>query len=367
MCQLTLQRHKDQVWFCSFSPSSPHRFATLSKDGALHLYSISGSVVTQDLAILSYLECLSLAWSGQSDAYLLVGARDNCAYLFSSRDGSLVMKTSEHSKGVQQAIFTSDDARVLVLGQDQRLCVYNLGSRQLEESVQNVKLYEDMALVRSRDRAPMLVFSGLATLELRTVWKQEGISIEMDDNITAITASRDGCHLLCNISMSKPRIELLSFEGPSWGKSVQKYRGHQQSNYILRPQFGGCSENLVLCGSEDCCVLVWRRDSGELLMQLKNHFQIVNSISWSAGLNCLVSGSDDTTVKLWATLNAPYTLSVVRPAQIKSLNARMRLGESSESEKDEQADYRSQDEYMSEQDEADEDVEGWDLMTGMRH
>jgi WD40 repeat protein len=118
VCQLTLQRHKDQVWFCSFSPSSPHRFATLSKDGALHLYSISGSVVTQDLAILSYLECLSLTWSGQSDAYLLVGARDNCAYLFSSKDGSLVMKTSEHSKGVQQAIFSSDDARVLVLGQD---------------------------------------------------------------------------------------------------------------------------------------------------------------------------------------------------------------------------------------------------------
>jgi hypothetical protein len=98
--------------------------------------------------------------------------------------------------------------------------VYNVVSRQLEESVQNVKLYEDMALVRSRDHAPMLVFSGLATLELRTVWKQEGISIEMDDNITAITASRDGCHLLCNISMTKPRIELLSFEGPSWGKSV---------------------------------------------------------------------------------------------------------------------------------------------------
>jgi WD40 repeat protein len=102
-------------------------------------------------------------------------------------------------------------------------------------------------------------------------------------------------------------------------------------------------------------------------MQLKSHFQIVNSISWSASLNCLLSGSDDTTVKLWATPNEPFTLSVVRPAQLKSLNARMRLGESSESQKDEQVDYRSQDEYMSEQDEADEDVEGWDLMTGMRH
>ncbi len=46
-------------------------------------------------------------------------------------------------------------------------------NKQLVESVQNVKLYEDMALVRNKDSEPMLVFSGLATLEVRNLenWK----------------------------------------------------------------------------------------------------------------------------------------------------------------------------------------------------
>ena len=62
----------------------------------------------------------------------------------------------------------------------------------------------------------MLVFSGKSTLEFRSMsndaWKKDGIMVEVDDNITAITASREGTHLLVNISMTKPRIELISFD-----------------------------------------------------------------------------------------------------------------------------------------------------------
>lgn len=62
----------------------------------------------------------------------------------------------------------------------------------------------------------MLVFSGKSTLEFRSMsndaWKKEGVMVEVDDNITAITASREGTHLLVNISMTKPRIELISFD-----------------------------------------------------------------------------------------------------------------------------------------------------------
>jgi hypothetical protein len=63
----------------------------------------------------------------------------------------------------------------------------------------------------------MVCFSGKCTLELRNLqndaWKREGLYIEMDDCITAIQASKDGLYLLVNISMQKPRIELLSFNG----------------------------------------------------------------------------------------------------------------------------------------------------------
>lgn len=80
--------------------------------------------------------------------------------------------------------------------------------------------------------------------------------IEVSDTITAINLSRDGTFMLANISMTKPRIECWHL--PT-GESRGKYRGHDQSNYILRPAFGGLNERLVLCGSEDSSICIWHR------------------------------------------------------------------------------------------------------------
>lgn len=74
--------------------------------------------VTHDLTIMTYLECVSLAWSTQSDRYLVVGARDHCSYLFNSRDGTLVMKTNVHTKAVQSVLFCQEDSKIVVLGLD---------------------------------------------------------------------------------------------------------------------------------------------------------------------------------------------------------------------------------------------------------
>ena len=49
-------------------------------------------------------------------------------------------------------------------------------------------------------------------------------------------------------SMKKPRVELYDI---NTSECLQKFRGHEQKNYILRPSFGGLNERLVICGSED--------------------------------------------------------------------------------------------------------------------
>jgi hypothetical protein len=54
-------------------------------------------------------------------------------------------------------------------------------------------------------------------------WKQEGQKFEMDDTITAVTASKSGQYCLVNQSFSKPRIDLLQFDarqGVSHGTAV---------------------------------------------------------------------------------------------------------------------------------------------------
>lgn len=82
---------------------------------------------------MTYLECVSLAWSQQSDKYLLVGARDHCCYIFNSADGSLVMKTQCNGKAVVGALMCESDSKVMVLGLDQKLAVYSLTSKQIED------------------------------------------------------------------------------------------------------------------------------------------------------------------------------------------------------------------------------------------
>ena len=81
--------------------------------------------------------------------------------------------------------------------------------------------------------------------------------------------SKDGRYLLANVSMKKPHIDCWDL---IQGACVRQYVGHVQSDYILRPVFGGADESLVLCGSEDCFIYVWSRKLGVLLSKIGGHF-----------------------------------------------------------------------------------------------
>jgi hypothetical protein len=60
----------------------------------------------------------------------------------------------------------------------------------------------------------------------------------------------------------------------------------------------------------------------------------VNSVSWSNSFNLLISGSDDTSVKVWTTEDSILVFNGARPQSTRSLSAKVRRGnESSESEK----------------------------------
>jgi WD40 repeat protein len=69
--------------------------------------------------------------------------------------------------------------------------------------------------------------------------------------------------------MVKPRIECWDLVK---GICTKKYRGHEQKDYVLRPSFGGASERLVLCGSEDSLIYIWCRETTELLAKIQGHF-----------------------------------------------------------------------------------------------
>lgn len=85
------------------------------------------------------------------------------------------------------------------------------------------------------------------------------------------------------------------------GKPVGQFFGHRQHRYVLRPTFCGHRDELLAMGSEDCCVYLWNRKSSGYIHQLEGHSGVVNSLTWASNgkAGILVSGSDDTTVRLW--------------------------------------------------------------------
>ncbi len=78
-------------------------------------------------------ECVSLAWSNTSDKYLVVGCKDANIYVINVNDGSVYLKVNPHTKGIQQALFTPDDQRVIAVGTDQKLSVISMLTKQAED------------------------------------------------------------------------------------------------------------------------------------------------------------------------------------------------------------------------------------------
>ena len=55
----------------------------------------------------------------------------------------------------------------------------------------------------------------------------------------------------------------------------------------------------VLSGSDDTTLKLWAADTGYLIRTFSGHTGIVNSVAFSPDGVRIISGSDDTTIKLW--------------------------------------------------------------------
>jgi WD40 repeat protein len=65
------------------------------------------------------------------------------------------------------------------------------------------------------------------------------------ESVTSMFLSRDGTHLLVNLSISE--IHLWSLKEK---KIVNKYFGQKQGRFVIRSTIGGLNENFILSGSE---------------------------------------------------------------------------------------------------------------------
>lgn len=69
---------------------------------------------------------LALNWTNTDDRWILTAGSDNCARIWDTRTGRLVLVLEKHKDTIQQAIFSPDDSKVVTIGTDKQLIVWDI-------------------------------------------------------------------------------------------------------------------------------------------------------------------------------------------------------------------------------------------------
>ena len=72
-----------------------------------------------------------------------------------------------------------------------------------------------------------------------------------------------------------------------------------QSRLVLRGCYVSPAMDVGAVGSEDCSVRIVHLASGRCLRRLTGHTGAVSCVAWSRQRHCIVSASDDHTLRLW--------------------------------------------------------------------
>ena len=113
---------------------------------------------------------------------------------------------------------------------------------------------------------------------------------------------------------------------------VHRSGGFIQSRLVLRGCYVSSSLDVCAVGSEDCSVSVLHLPSGRRLRRLVGHSGAVNCVAWSRQRQCLVSASDDHTLRVW---RLRHDQPIPRRAAVGDSNGQQLAGAEEDSEDDE--------------------------------
>lgn len=138
--------------------------------------------------------------------------------------------------------------------------------------------------------------------------------VKLNGRLTSCNVSANGKHLLLNIAPDELQVwdisPLDSFDPPFL---KQKLFGQSQANFMVRSCFGylntyDMTEELVLSGSDDGYIYIWRLSDGKLITRVQGHTALCNSVDWNRFFvhkqgrdygKYWCSVGDDRLVKIW--------------------------------------------------------------------
>lgn len=145
--------------------------------------------------------------------------------------------------------------------------------------------------------------------------------LSLNGRLTSCSVSSNGRYMLLSIAPEELQLwdisPLDNFEKPFL---KQKFLGQSQATYMVRLSFGYLStatnkEELILSGSDDGNIYIWRLETGQLITRVRGHHGLCNAVDWNRFYK--PTGHDEDYGLLWSSVGDDKLVKIWGPKTFK--------------------------------------------------
>ncbi|TAQ86763.1 hypothetical protein B7494_g4927 [Chlorociboria aeruginascens] len=267
---LELDKHTGQVWQVKFSHDGS-RLATCGEDGTTVIYDVATFEVLQVLADHES-GVGSLAWS-PDDSLIVTCAQDRRA-----RTGSIIRTLARFGEPVSSCVWAPDGNSFVTgcLDKERNLCQWSLSGELIYDWGRSHRI-QDLAVTPNGNR---LIAMGHERHIFVYNFITRELEYEMDFgvNLCSLGISQNSRYLLINQTDAKTRLFDINTR-----ETLHIFSsGGEPGRNAIRSTFGGANESFVVSGSETGYIYIYHRENGTLIDKLQHHKSgCCNAVSWN--------------------------------------------------------------------------------------
>ena len=300
---LSFTQHNDEIYSVALSPDS-QKIASAGTDGLVKVWDAqTGRVSAEFSGHPVVIFCVAWQPDGQRIASAGSEGRLHSVKVWDARNGREAFTLPagrEHSAVPHFAVVFRPDGRYLVTGKGNGAVeVWDAGTGR-EVGTLGTHDREIRGLVFSSDGRHLASASSEGIVK---IWDANRLDQKSEARLT-LQARVPGASLNVAFSPDGRRLATGGAENTIiiWdvetGRELDTLRGHNGEVYTLAFSPDADGRWLASAG-EDSALKIWDSHAGTLVRSFRGHTGLVSSVAFSADGRRLVSGSRDTTVKVW--------------------------------------------------------------------
>lgn len=296
----------------AFSPNGT-QVLTASNDGDIRIYDTQTSDLVADLVTRGHpLDVAAFSHDGthvvMGDCAEVEDGTDNCiageAVLYDIDSGEILQTFSGHTTDVVSVAFSPDDSMIMTGSNDNTARVWDVESGDElyvldahEGRVVAVDFHptEPVGLTFAIDTPPMTW--DLNTGDMIEEFPQHQTLGEPNLNVGAAVFSPDGQYVLSSYGIGD--IRLWNYES---GALIRSFQGGHTS-FVNSVSFDSTGENFVSSAWRENGFFFWTTNQREYIFRFDAHSNVVNSVALSPDAKFALTGSQDSTARLWQLTN----------------------------------------------------------------